>query len=134
MDVLSKTKISSFFIRDLDGIFKKIPSNAKEILLSPIISKREKRDFFLNGKIPQRTSEISEFISKTSWLEIETQAKFFHLCIFVKPKVSDIKIQKIGKSLGEKLLFAFIIPQGSKAVLIDRDKAIGDCDILNFFI
>ncbi|GEM_PF-6085034 len=134
MDVLNKTKISSFFIRDLDGIFKKIPSNTKEILLSPTISKKEKRDFFLNGKIPKRISEISEFISKTSWLEIEVQTKIFHLCISVKPKISDIRFRKIDKGLGEKLLFAFISPEGSKAVLIDGDKAMGDCDILSFFI
>lgn len=134
MDVLSRIKISSFFIRDIDGLFKKVPLRAGDILFSQFIESEEKKDFFLHGKIPKRILDIIHFISKTSWLEVCLENKLFHLSISVKPKTSDIKVQKIGQNLGERILFVLLTPETCKSVVINRDEVIGDYDILKFFI
>ncbi|MCX7734394.1 MAG: hypothetical protein N2254_06495 [bacterium] len=127
-----KIKISAVYIRDLDGIFKKVPMNLKDLFFSQFLSKDETKDF-IKGIVPQKLKVIFDLVSKTSWIELHIQKNFLSLSIFGKPKYP-VKSTFLDEELGRNILFVFLTIDEAKVVLIDRKTAFGDLEILDFFV
>lgn len=129
-----KIEIRSFFIRDINGMFKVIPMRLSDLIVTTLLEWSEKIEFIFSKEIPKKLLVVIETINRTSWLELEIYKRTWGLSVFAKPKTTNVKKRRLDHRIDKNMLFSLLIPNGSKTVLITGQYAYGDCEVLDFFI
>jgi hypothetical protein len=127
---MKKFKVKRVFIYDEDGIFKNIPLKRYDAFFSNFLTRDEKINFILSGKIP---SSIREVISKIEDFKIDVCESFLGIDLFVFVDESKFQILPYPVSDDNVLVLCRFAEEVKSCFVVDK-SVYGDFEILELFI
>ncbi len=127
---MKKFKVKKAFIYDEDGIFKNIPLKRYDAFFTNFLTRDEKLNFILSGKVP---SSIKEVISKIEDFKIEVCENFLGLDLFIF--VDENKFQILSRPVSHNNVLVICRFGGKIKSCFLVDKFVyGNFEVLELFI